>query len=367
MRDISERTFVFAGSYSDSSDHGIQVYAMDEEHGRLTVADRISGLTDPTFLNVNAPRFQLYAIAEGRSETGAKTGQVVTLSIDPNDGTLTELSRSAPLDATICHLQRDATDRYMAVSSYDGGRIGLYAISDDGRVEQLLDVKRHEGVSVNPARPHKSNPHSASFSPDNAYIFVPDLGFDYIRAYTIDSTAQCLRHHGDTHAEPAAGPRHMTFHPRQNYAYVIHEFNSTITSFRYDAKAGNLHRIQSVSTLPCDWNRKNRCAEIAVSKDGKYLYGSNRGHDSIVVYSIDSDTGALEWVEHVSSEGRHPRHFSITPNGKFLLVANRDTNNLAVFHVDPLTGKLRFTGQSLEISKPVCVLAANFRVGQSDL
>ncbi|MCM3339800.1 lactonase family protein [Paenibacillus sp. MER TA 81-3] len=352
---MTERMLVFVGSYAEASDPGVYVYEFKEETGELTLQDQVSGLKNPTFLNVNVPDAKLYSIAEGQSEAGVKTGEAVCFSIDPAQAKLQELNRALAVDAPTCHIQRDADNRYLLVASYHGGRVGLVALQADGLIGEQLDVKQHEGHGPHPERQVQPHPHSVFFSPDNRYLFVSDLGIDCIRAYTIDKERNVLQWHGDTEVQPGAGPRHLTFHPNGELVYVINEVNSTITSFRYDAEAGRLHTIETVPTLPTDFIGDNSCAEITVSENGKYLYGSNRGHDSIVVYTIDSETGRLTLVEHVSTEGKHPRHFALTPGGRFLIAANRDTNNIAIFRVNEATGKLQYTGSSVQVSKPVCV------------
>jgi 6-phosphogluconolactonase len=359
---LAERMLVFIGSNAEASDNGLYVYSFDEHKGELTLLDQVSGLKNPTFLNLDVSRLKLYSIAEGISDNRKIMAEVVSFSIDPSKGTIKELNRSVTVDAPACHIQRDANDKYLIITSYHGGKIGLVALLEDGRIGALLDVRQHEGQSVRPERQNQPHPHSAFFSPDNRYLLVPDLGLDRIRAYTFDPTGNLLQFHGDTKTNPGAGPRHMVFHPNGKFAFVINEIDSTITSFRYDSGAGQLHTVETVTTLPPDFQGENWCAEITVSENGNFLYGSNRGHDSIVVFTVDPDSGRLSFVEHVSTEGQHPRHFALTPGCRFLIAANRDTNNIVIFQVDQMTGKLQLTGQSVQVSKPVCVQAAYFSV-----
>lgn len=356
-----ERLLIFVGSYAETSNPGVYVYSLDEQTEELTLLDQVSGLKNPTFLNVDADRLRLYSITEGLSEEGQKTGDAVSYAIDPVRGTLSELNRSVTVDAPTCHIQRDERNQYLVVASYHGGRVGLVSLSEDGKIGEKLDKKQHEGSSVH-ERQNQPHPHSAYFSPDQRYIYVPDLGIDRIRAYTIDETGKQLQFLGDTTTQPGAGPRHMVFHPNGKLAFVINELDSTLSSYRYNADTGELHPIETVPTLPDGFQGENTCAEVAVSADGRFLYGSNRGHDSIVVYQIDSETGGMSFVERVSTEGQHPRHFALMPGGRLLIAANRDTNNLAIFRIDQATGKLRYTGRSVEVSQPVCVQPAIFAV-----
>ncbi|GAA3402924.1 lactonase family protein [Paenibacillus hodogayensis] len=354
---------VFVGSYAEAANDGVYVYRMDKESGALTPLDRAAGLQNPTFLSLDADRLRLHAIAE-RFVDGQRQGAAVSFAIDPVSGKLTELSRSGTVNTTTCHIQRDGTNCYFAVASYSGGQVGLLASGENGTVGELLDAKRHEGSSVDPERQDRPHPHSVFFSPDNRFAFVPDLGMDRIRGYRLLADEGRLEFHGDTSVPPGAGPRHLAFHPSGRFVYVINELDSTVASFRYEAEEGILQPLEVVSTLPEGFAGESACAEVQVSPDGNYLYGSNRGHDSIVVYAIDAGTGKLRTVEHVSTRGGHPRHFSLSLEGDFLLAANRDSDNVVVFKVDKATGRLEYTGVTVEASKPVCVKMAWFSAPQ---
>ncbi|CAM3739766.1 lactonase family protein [Marinicrinis lubricantis] len=355
MAAANHRLLVFAGSYAEAEGSGVYVYEFDEQTVELRALDAVSGLKNPTFLNVDAAQKKLYAIGEVATAEGGKAAEAVSFAIDPETGKLSMLNRAQTVSSPTCHIQRDQDRRYLIVSSYHGGMVGLVSITEEGKVGDLLDVQQHEGKSVHPERQDRPHPHSAFFSPDEKYIFVSDLGLDRIRAYRIDKEQNQLKLHGETAVHPGAGPRHLVFHPNGRFTYVINEVDSTITVFSYDMENGQLNEIETVPTLPSSFEGENTCAEITLSKDGKYLYGSNRGHDSIVVYAINSESGKLTLVEHVSTEGEHPRHFALTPSGTHLLAANRDTNNIAVFQVDRTTGKLTYTGKQVQVSKPVCV------------
>ncbi|RXZ79175.1 lactonase family protein [Paenibacillaceae bacterium] len=353
-----QRLLILVGSYSEAADNGIHTYSLDAQNGKLQKLGELAGLKNPTFLNVDASNSRLYSIAEGVSEQGERTAEAVAIAYNANTGELQETSRALGLTASACHVLRDTDNRFLLLSSYGGGRVGLVGLKDDGEIGEIRDIKQHEGRSVNVERQQEPHPHSAAFSPDGRYVFVPDLGIDRIRTYSIDVGQGTLKFHHDNELHPGAGPRHMVFHPGGQFAYVINELDSTITAFSYNAEEGRLSTIETVSTLPADYTGESDCAEIAVSEDGKFLYGSNRGHDSIAVYGIDAATGKLALVQHVSVEGAHPRHFALMPGGQLLLVANRDTNNITVFRVERDTGRLQFTGHSETVSKPVCIVSA---------
>jgi 6-phosphogluconolactonase len=353
-----EKMLVCIGSYSEAEDSSVFVCSLNENTGELELLDQASGLKNPTFLNVDASGNKLYAISEGVSEEGNRVGEAVAFVIDSASGKLDVLNRSATIPASSCHIQRSGG--CLIQVSYNGGIVGLIALTEDGRIGKLLDIQQHEGHGTNPDRQEKPHPHSAILSPDQQYVFVPDLGLDVIRTYCISKDRTKLEFQGDTQLHPGAGPRHMVFHPESKFAYVINELDSTVTAFSYAAAEGKLLTTQKVSTLPIDYSGENSCAEITISEDGKFVYGANRGHDSIVVYAVDQQSGSLSVVEYVSTQGEHPRHFTLTPGGKFLIAANRDTNNVVTYHVDPASGKLQATGHSMELSKPVCVKAAYF-------
>jgi len=360
LKPTVERTLVVVGSYAEAADAGVYLYEFDEAKEELKLLDQKSGYKNPTFLHLDVPRRIVYALAETAAADGSKASDAVSLTLDAVSGKLTEANRAPAANGPTCHIQKSADNRYLTLTSYHNGLVSLVALEDDGRIGSLLDERKHEGKGTHPERQDRPHPHSSFYSPDGKYLFVCDLGLDRIRAYTVEGGK--LQVHGDTELHPGAGPRHLAFHPNGAFAFVINEVDSTITSFRYDAETGSLHKVEHVPTLPAGYEGENTCAEIAVSGDGRFLYGSNRGHDSIVVYEIDPDSGKLAYIEHVSVQGKHPRHFSILPGGRHLIAANRDTNNLALFRIDAATGKLTYTGHSVSVSKPVCVWAGRFEV-----
>lgn len=356
MTNEQQRLLVFAGSYAEAEENGVYVYAFDEQSGTLTLTDAVADFKNPTFLNVDADRNLLYTISETVNQSGLKVGEAAAFSIDTKEGSLRLINRKETVASTTCHIQRDANSRYLTVTSYHGGMIGLFGITEEGAIGQELDVKQHVGSSQHPERQDRPHPHSSFYSPDGRYLFVSDLGLDRIVTYRLDEADHKLIHHAEISLHPGAGPRHLSFHPNGKFVYVINEVDSTITSFTYDKETGQLTTLATVSTLPSAFEGENSCAEITVSSDGKFVYGSNRGHDSIVVFAIDEQTGALSLVQHISVEGGHPRHFALTPNGNYLLAANRDTNNIVTFKVNKSSGQLAFTGNSVSLSKPVCVI-----------
>ena len=355
------KTLVFTGAYADTTETGIGVYAFDTETGALQLLDEISGVKNPTFLSVNPQQRKLYAIGED-SKDGSKSGEVVTFDIDIYAGKLKEKSRVYAGSNSLCHIQSNPDRSELIVCSYHGGFNAAVAVSEEGDALKLKSEHSHTPYREREDQQPKA--HSAFVSPDRRYIFVQDLGLDKLIAYRNDTRhpESPLSFHGETKVAPGAGPRHLAFHPSGKYAYVINELSSTITVFRYSADTGFLETIHTVSTLPADYTGENGCAEIAVSEDGQTLYGSNRGHDSIAVFSIDQMTGHITPIQYISTEGGHPRHFTLMPGGKFLYAANRDDNNLVLFRVQPEDGTLAYTGYTIKQSKPVCVKPAVFTI-----
>jgi 6-phosphogluconolactonase len=356
MTGSKQQLYVFAGSYAEAEDSGIYVYTFNEQTGQLTRTDEFSGLKNPTFLNVDAARGLLYAIGETVNEAGQKVGEAASFTIDAATGKLQLLNRAITVASTTCHIQRDAESQFLTVTSYHGGMVGLSGIEADGSIGPLLDSRQHSGSSSHSERQDRPHPHSSFYSPDGRYLLVSDLGLDKIITYSLDRAGQQLMQVQEAEVQPGSGPRHLTFHPNGKFVYVINEINSTISAFAYEAEQGKLSALETVSTLPESVAVDNSCAEIAISADGNFLYGSNRGHDSIVVYAVNGENGSLTPVQYISVEGGHPRHFALTPGGKYLLAANRDSDNIVTFAVDPSNGQLSYTGIQEQVSKPVCVI-----------
>ncbi|WP_410769330.1 lactonase family protein [Fontibacillus sp. BL9] len=355
MSEVNERLLLFIGSYAEPADTGVYVYELNEITGEFTRLNAVSGLKNPTFVSVDGGSGKLYAISETKSEDGERVGEAVSFSIDTAAGRLTEINRIRTIRPSTSHIQNDHEFKFLAVSGYHGGNVGLVKLAADGRLLELSDEQQHEGHGADPVRQDRPHPHSAQFSPGNRFMLVADLGLDLVRTYAVNTEDGTLQPVGDTKTPPGSGPRHLAFHPGGKFLYSINEVGNSISSFRFDAANGRLTLLETLSTLPDDFNGENTTAEIAISRDGMFLYGSNRGHDSIVQFSIHPETGRLSYVEHVSTEGGHPRHFALTPSGNHVIVANRDSDNLVLFRVDRESGRLTFTGRTATVSKPVCV------------
>jgi 6-phosphogluconolactonase len=251
----------------------------------------------------------------------------------------------------------DQTGQFALVANYSSGSASILPVQEDGSLGEASDFKQHQGFGPNERRQQGPHAHSVTLSPDNRFAFVADLGIDRMMIYQLDLDKGKLIPNDPPWAEtyPGAGPRHFAFHPNGRYAYIINELGSSVSAFAYDAARGSLRELQTLSTLPERFKGRNTCADVHISADGKFLYGSNRGHDSIALFSIDSSTGTLAAIGHESTRGKTPRNFGLDPSGSFLLAANQDTNNVVAFSVDQETGLLSPTGHQIEVPAPVCV------------
>ncbi|MBC8080379.1 MAG: lactonase family protein [Gorillibacterium sp.] len=354
MTHLTPYKLLFIGSYADTSEPGVYICQYHELTGELQLLDMVSGLRNPTFLDVDAEAERLYVLMEEQDAAGKRYGAVAAFEINLCSGTLVLLNKIATLPSPTCHLTLDKARRFLITASYHGGMVGLSPILADGRIGETLDSHQHVGSSLLPAQ-CQARCHSATLDASNQFAIVCDLGLDKIISYQLDSQSGRLVPRSEAKLNPGSGPRHFVFHPYLPFAYVINELNSTITGFTYAEETGELTEIQTISTLPATYSEDNACADIHISPDGRYLYGSNRGHDSLAVYAVDSTAGTLTIVEYAPTLGGHPRNFALSRDGRFVWVANRDSNHVVTFSRDAETGKLLPTGYELSIAKPVCI------------
>ncbi len=354
----NEEILVYIGTYTGGKSEGIYVYRMDPASGALEFSSMATGVDNPSYLDFDPQRRYLYAVNEAEEFSGKPGGAVSAFSIDPATGKLTYLNQQPSHGGLPCHLSVDQTRKYLLVANYLGGSLCVLPILADGQLGEATDYfVQHEGSSVDPGRQGGPHAHSITLDPANRYAFAADLGLDKIMIYQLDLTQGKLRPNDEPWAQvhAGAGPRHFAFHPSLRYAYIINELDSTMSAFHYDDTNGTLREIQSLSTLPDDFEGTNYPADVHVSPSGKFLYGSNRGHDSIVIYSIDEDTGRLTYVGCEPTQGKNPRNFAIDPTGTLLLAANQDTDNVVTFRIDQETGRLMGTGNVAEVPTPVCL------------
>ena len=345
---------VYIGTYSKGDEDGIHVYRLDMATGALAHQSSIGGIDNPSFLDIAPNRRFLYAIGE-TSEVGDRPGgAVAAFAIDQQSGALTHINTESTVGAGPCHISIDREGQYALVANYGGGSVAILPIREDGSLGAATDFVQHEGSSVNPSRQEGPHAHSIMVSPNNKHALAPDLGIDKVLVYAIDHDKGTLSAQTPAAIAPGSGPRHLAFHPDGQRAYVINELSNTITAFDYDADAGTLTTIQTISTLPAGYTEVSHTADVHVHPNGRFLYGSNRGHDSIAVYAIDPDSGQLALVEIAPTGGANPRNFGLDPTGTYLVVGNHSTNDIFTFRVDPDTGKLTPTGHKVEVDTPVC-------------
>jgi len=345
--------YLFIGTYTSKTSEGIYVYKFNTQTGDFAPVSIAKGIKNPSFLAFSPDKKYLYSVAE------MSGGAVSSFSVDKQSGTLTMLNTQSAGGNGPCHVAVDKTGKWVIVGNYGGGSLSILPVQADGSLGVATQTIQHEGKSVNKARQEKPHVHSINIASNNKDVFVPDLGTDKIMTYTLDTkTGQLLPGNPPfTSSVPGAGPRHFTFHPKGKFAYVIQELDATITGFHY--KPGKLEPFQTVSTIPADYTGQKWCADIHISPDGKFLYGSNRAHESLVIFSINQKNGELTYVGHQNVLGKTPRNFMIDPTGKWVLVANQDSDNVVIFSRDIKTGKLTPTGKEIKVSMPVCLKTMN--------
>lgn len=348
---------VYVGTYTRGRSEGIYVYRMDASSGALELLSKATGVSNPSFLAIHPQRHYLYSVSEISDFAGKPSGAVAAFKIDPKTGDLTRLNQQPSHGAGPCHLSVDKTGQFVLVANYGSGSVAVLPIQDDGQLGEATDFIQHQGSSVDPRRQVGPHAHSVTLDPTNRYAFVADLGLDKIMIYRLDLSQGKLKPNDEPWAQvkAGAGPRHFDFHPNGKYAYLINELDSTMTGFTYDGTRGRLSEIQTVSTLPDGFEDTSYCADIHVSPSGKFVYGSNRGHDSIVIFESDEGTGKLTYVDHESTQGETPRNFAIDPTGTFLLAANQNGDTVVTFRMDQQTGRLMPTGHVAEVPTPVCL------------
>ena len=349
---------VYIGTYTGPQSQGIYRTSLDPRTGALTAPELVAATANPSFLAVHPNCQFLYAVNEMWNPAGHPSPAVTGIVIAAATGQLTNLNAQPTGGAGPCHLVVDPTGKNILVANYGGGSLAVLPIDAAGRLGAATAFIQHHGASVNPKRQTAPHAHGLAIDSANQFVFCTDLGLDKVLSYRFDAVHGTLTPNDPpgVAVQPGAGPRHLAWHPSGRYGYVINEMASTITAFRYLAPRGVLEEVQTIATVPDNFKQPTTTAEIAVHPSGRFLYGSNRGHDSLAVFAIDSQTGRLTWVESQSSQGKSPRHFAIDPTGQLLVVANQESDNIVVFRIDSQTGRLQATGQSIRVGAPACVV-----------
>jgi 6-phosphogluconolactonase len=349
---------VYVGTYTDGTSRGIYRLAFDPSPGAMSEPVLAAEARNPSFLALHPNGRFLYAVGEIDSFAGAKSGAVSAFAIDAKTGDLRLLNQQPSEGTGPCHLVVDKTGRNVLVANYGGGTVAVLPIEADGRLEPASSVRTHEGSGPNKGRQEKPHAHGIYLDAAERFALSPDLGADRVFVYRFDAAKGTLEPHGAAALPPGSGPRHLAFHPGGRYVYVINELLSTITAFSYDAEKGALSERQTVSALPKGYSGESWTAEVAVSADGRFVYGSNRGDDSLAVFAVDPATGRLTPKGHVSVGGKYPRHFTIDPTGRYVLAAHQNSGTIAVLRLDPSTGMPGPAGATVKVDRPVCLLPA---------
>ncbi|HTI68836.1 MAG TPA: lactonase family protein [Candidatus Limnocylindria bacterium] len=354
---VAEQYRLYIGTYTGPKSDGIYAATFDSETGALGDPKLVAKTANPTFIAIDPAQGHLYAANEVGQWGKQKGGYLTAFAIDPANGDLKELNQQSSVGSGPCHIIVDEAGKYALAANYGSGSFVALPINKDGSLQANTFFSQFKGSSVNKSRQGEPHAHSTFFSPDNKLAFVCDLGTDKIHAFDFDSTNGVRSAHEalDGIVPAGSGPRHSAFSPDGHHLYVINELLSTITVFGYDATSQKLSEIENVKTLPADFTGESWTAEVRVHPSGKFVYGSNRGHDSIAVFTRDAVTGKLTPVGQTKTGGKTPRNFNLDPSGKFLLAGNQGTDNITEFRIDENTGTLTKMDRELKVGAPVCL------------
>ncbi|HWC17777.1 MAG TPA: lactonase family protein [Terriglobales bacterium] len=354
---VQSKYLVYVGTYTTNGSKGIYSYSFDPRSGQLTELGLAAETENPSFLTLDPTHRFLYAVNEVQKYKDESSGGVSAFAIERATGKLTFLNEVASGGADPCYVALDKSGKYVLVANYTGGSVAVFPVNADGSLGTRSALVQHQGSGPNKERQEGPHAHWIETTGDNRYAIAADLGLDELVVYHFDVSKGALAANDPPFAkvEAGAGPRHVGFHPNGRFAYVINELQSTVSAFAYDAVHGRLNPLESISTLPKDFSAENTTAEIEVHPSGKFLYASNRGHDSIAAFAIDPQKGTLRLVDYFSTKGRTPRNFAIDPTGSWLLVANQNTGNMVVFRIDRKTGRLTAKQQEIKVPSPVCL------------
>jgi len=360
---------VYFGTYTGAKSKGIYASKFDTATGKLTASELAAETKNPSFLAVHPNTHFLYAVGEVDNFGGKPAGAVSAFSIEAKTGKLKLINQQPSGGLGPCHLALDSSGTFVLTANYGSGSIALLPLHKDGSLGEPSSTIQHTGSSANPQR--QAGPHAHFVTTHQPYggvelgrVLVCDLGLDKVLIYRLAGKGTRLVPNDPPSASVAAGagPRHLALSPGAKFAYVINEMGSSITAFAYDGRRGAMAELQTISMLPEKFDGNNSCAEIAVHPSGRFVFGSNRGHNSIAVFAVNDKSGKLTLVEHQSTQGKTPRHFGIDPTGRWLLAENQDSDSVIVLSVDGKTGRLTPTGKTLEVPAPVCAVFVPRRV-----
>ena len=347
----------YIGTYTGAKSKGIYMAYFDPGSGKLSPPELAAEIKNPSFLALHPNGKLLYAAGELDEFGGKKGGAISGFKIEPTTGKLTLLNQQSSGGTGPCHVSVDRSGTSVLVANYGGGSVASFHIDAGGTLSESTTFIQHNGSSVNRQRQAGPHAHFIASDPANKFALTCDLGLDKVLIYKLNpSTATLSPNEPSSFAiKPGSGPRHLAFHPNGKFVYVINEMGSSLTTLSYDSRRGLLTEVQTVSTLPENFKGESSCAEVQVHPSGKFVYGSNRGDDSIAVFAVEKKSGRLALVQHQSTQGKTPRHFAIDPTGQWLLAENQGSNTIVVFRIDPHNGRLTPIGQTIEVGSPVCI------------
>lgn len=340
----------YVGTYSPAEAPGIHVFRLDDKTGAISLVGSVKGLENPSFLAISANRTRLYAVSE------TDKGEVASFRLDADTRLPVFLNKESSKGTYPCHLGVDKTGKMLVVANYGDGVVASYPLNTEGKIESPASVIKQQGTGPNASRQEGPHAHFAAFDATGTHVFTCDLGADKIFIYQANPLAGTL-----TPSKPpfgtvpaGAGPRHLVFDAAGKYAYVLNEMTASVTVLRYDPLTGFSSR-QNISAIPADFNGSNSASEIVMHPSGRYLFTSNRGHDTLAVFAIAKTDGKLTLKGHIPV-GKTPRGFAIDPSGRWIIVAGQDDGTLRVYKFDAETGKASETNFTANVSKPVCVV-----------
>lgn len=348
---------LYVGTYTSGKSEGIYLYRMNPTTGELKAAGVAKGVSNPSYLAIDRNGRRLYAVNEVNDIEGKPGGALTAFSIDRSTGNLTRMNHQSSHGSSPCYVELHPAGRFAAIANYGSGNLCVLPINNDGSLGAAVDVVQHSGTGGDANRQQKPHAHCLMFDREGRRALAVDLGIDKVMIYRFDGAKGKLLPNRQPfyQTQPGAGPRHIDFHPSQKLVYLINELNSTMTALAYNGQSGELREVQTMSTLPPAFSGANYPADIHVHPNGKFVYGSNRGHNSIVAFAIDPRDGRMTLAGHTSTGGEVPRNFVIDPSGRFLLAANQKTDNVLVFSIDEKSGALTATGIEAKIPTPVCL------------
>lgn len=348
---------VYVGTYTSGKSEGVYLYRLNLSDGSLTRAGVTGGVSNPSYLTLDRARRFLYSVEETEEFEGEKSGAVSAFAVNQRDGSLRFINRQASKGGAPCYITADNAGRFVLVANYLGGNVAVLPVTKGGELGKAVDVEQDSGSGPNRERQEGPHAHSVLLDSSNRHAYACDLGTDKVMVYDFDARRGTLAPNAQPSVslKPGAGPRHLVFDRAGRHVYVLNELDSTVTAFARVPRSGALRELKTYPMLPADFKGENTGADIHLTPDGRFLYCSNRGHDSIAAFRVDSGAGALNVVGHTPTGGKTPRNFAVDPTGRFLLVANQRSDSVVTFRIDASTGALQPTGHTAEIPSPVCL------------